>query len=206
MKISLKNIGKKYKSDWIFRELNHQFKSGHQHAILGNNGSGKTTLLMLLSGSLSPTEGEIEYGNGNSVVSRERIFKDVSLSAPYMSLINEFTVYEMALFHKKAKGLLNNITVDDLIDITSLSLKRDTLISKLSSGMLQRLKLGLTLLAKSGIVLLDEPTVNLDKKGIVWYRNMIDSYSQGRTVIVCSNHKEEEYGFCSTELIMENNK
>ena len=72
--------------------------------------------------------------------------------------------------------------------------------------MLQRLKLGLTLLAKSGIVLLDEPTVNLDKKGIVWYRNMIDSYSQGRTVIVCSNHKEEEYGFCSTELIMENNK
>jgi len=206
MNIVLKNIGKKYKSDWIFREINYEIKSGECHAILGNNGSGKSTLLKVISGALMPTTGRADYQYSQTALSRDRVFEHLSIAAPYMGLINEFTVKEMVLFHNKAKGLINGMNTGELMEITGLYTKRDTLIGNLSSGMLQRLKLGMALLAKSTIVLLDEPAVNLDEKGVNWYGEMIENYSRDRTIIVCSNHKEEEHSFCSMELIMENYK
>ena len=206
MKITLKNIGKKYNSDWVFKAVNWQFESGRQHAVLGNNGSGKSTLLKVISGSLSPTDGRIEYLSANTVINRDSIFKTISMAAPYIGLINEYTLMEMILFHKRAKGLLKNINEEELFKIAGLSFKKDSLINKLSSGMQQRFKLALALLTNSSLVLLDEPTVNLDDKGIAWYKEMVAEFTKDRTIIICSNHREEEYSFCNTPIIMENYK
>ena len=153
MNITLKNLGKKYKSDWIFQELNHEIRAGECHAILGNNGSGKSTLLKVMSGALMPTIGSADYHCSESVIGRDRVFEHLSIAAPYMGLINELTVQEMVLFHNKAKGLLHDMSIEELMDISGLYIKRDTLIGNLSSGMLQRLKLGMALLTKSTIVL-----------------------------------------------------
>jgi ABC-type multidrug transport system ATPase subunit len=206
MKITLENIGKKYNSDWVFKAVNWEFESGSPHAIIGNNGSGKSTLLKVISGSLSPTDGRIEYLSASTVVNRDSVFKNISIAAPYIGLINEYTLMEMVLFHKRAKGLLKSLSGEELLKIAGLSLKNDYLINKLSSGMLQRLKLALALLTNSSLVLLDEPTVNLDEKGIAWYKEMVREFTKDRTIIICSNHMEEEYSFCGTPIIMENYK
>lgn len=63
MDIELKNIGKKFNKDWIFRNLNYEFNSNNSYAITGTNGSGKSTLLQIISGFVMPSEGEIVYTN-----------------------------------------------------------------------------------------------------------------------------------------------
>ena len=61
MDIHLTQIAKRYRYDWIYRNLDYHFKSGHSYAILGPNGSGKSTLLRVLSGHLTPSKGEIIF-------------------------------------------------------------------------------------------------------------------------------------------------
>ena len=112
MDISLKNIGKKYKSDWIFRGIDHKFNSGESHAILGQNGSGKSTLLKIISGALMPTEGELEYQSPKSRINPDHFFNQVSIAAPYLGLVSEFTVYEMAAFHNNIKGLKEGMNTE----------------------------------------------------------------------------------------------
>ena len=75
-----------------------------------------------------------------------------------------------------------------------------------SSGMKQRVKLGLAILSNSPILLLDEPLSNIDKNGAEWYGNMIQKYSSNRIIIVCSNNQKEEFEFCSESILMENYK
>ncbi|NBQ48017.1 MAG: ATP-binding cassette domain-containing protein, partial [Sphingobacteriia bacterium] len=77
---------------------------------------------------------------------------------------------------------------------------RHKFIRQYSSGMKQRLKLALALLADTPLLLLDEPLSNLDRSGAAWYQQMITDYTAKRTVIVCSNAIEEEHFFCERAL------
>jgi ABC-type multidrug transport system ATPase subunit len=79
-------------------------------------------------------------------------------------------------------------------------------LSNYSSGMKQRVKLGLAFLTKSDILLLDEPSANLDAQAIAWYQKLIAEYKKDRIVVVCSNHISAEYEFCEHEIVMEDYK
>jgi ABC-type multidrug transport system ATPase subunit len=72
--------------------------------------------------------------------------------------------------------------------------------------MKQRLKLTLAILADAPILLLDEPTSNLDVNVIKWYQTLIETYAMHKTIIVCSNSIKEEYLFCTKTIIMEDYK
>jgi ABC-type multidrug transport system ATPase subunit len=72
--------------------------------------------------------------------------------------------------------------------------------------MKQRLKLTLAILADAPVLLLDEPTSNLDIQVIQWYQTMIQNYAQDKTIMVCSNSIKEEYHFCSKTILMEDYK
>jgi ABC-type multidrug transport system ATPase subunit len=91
MNISLNNVGRRFNKEWIFRNLSTEFTSGNSYAILGPNGSGKSTLLSVLTGSLSPSEGEISFSDTKEI-SVENIYKYISLAAPYLELVETFTL------------------------------------------------------------------------------------------------------------------
>lgn len=184
MNINLSCIGKQFNYKWIFRNLDLQINSGERLGISGHNGSGKSTLIKLLSGYLSQTTGELTYSFNEKKVSRDDIFRYISICAPYIDLINEFTVKEMVQFHSKAKNIGK---VDEIIAFCYLEDSSNVHIQDLSSGMLQRLKLGLCLSTPAQIYLLDEPTSNLDKQGIDWFRNSINIVSTDAIFIVASN-------------------
>ena len=103
MQIILQNIGRRFNRDWIFRNFDYEFILGETYAILGPNGSGKSTLLNVLNGSLTPSSGEIAYLSGDKPIEAEEVFKFLSLAAPYLELIEEFTLIEMIDFHFKFK-------------------------------------------------------------------------------------------------------
>lgn len=206
MKIILHQIGKRFNNDWIFRNINFQFEQGESYVILGPNGSGKSTFLQLLSGNLLASEGKVEYASKQmedgtwKIEDVENIYRYVSIAAPYLELVEEFTLEESIKFHQQFKSFINNFSVENIIDITGLQKAKHKELRYFSSGMKQRVKLALALLSDTPILLLDEPTSNLDKQGIDWYCNLVHFYSSNKLIIVCSNQQTHEYDFCKVQL------
>jgi ABC-type multidrug transport system ATPase subunit len=199
MKIVLENIGRRFNRDWIFRDIDRIFTSGNRYAVLGPNGSGKSTLMQVLNGSLSPSKGKISYFYNEKPVEAEQVFQYLSLAAPYMDLVEEFTLEEMIGFHFKFKQLKAGISEADVIDLLALPGAANKQIRYFSSGMKQRLKLILALAADTPMLMLDEPTSNLDSQGVEWYLGLVEKFSAGRLTIICSN-QPHEYGFCNEYL------
>ncbi|PWS27871.1 ABC transporter ATP-binding protein [Pedobacter yonginense] len=198
MKISLNNVGRRFNKEWIFKNLTADFVSGQSYAILGPNGSGKSTLLSVLTGSLTPSEGEISYSNP-SEIEVESIYKYMSLAAPYLELIETFTLREIIEFHFKFKNFATGVDAKQLLSILGLEKSSNKQIRYFSSGMKQRTKLALACCADSPILFLDEPTSNLDVQGINWYRELIENFSKDKLTIIGSN-QIQEYEFCSASI------
>jgi ABC-type multidrug transport system ATPase subunit len=199
MIITLQNIGRRFNRDWIFKGVDYTFTSGESYAILGPNGSGKSTLLQVLNGSLSPSFGKIEFVNDGKPVEIETVFTHLSLATPYLELIEEFTMSEMIDFHFKFKSFKPGMDKAQLINLLNLPKSANKLIKYFSSGMKQRLKLALAFCADTPMLMLDEPTSNLDTQGVDWYLSLVQQFAAGRLTIVCSN-QEHEYGFCNHRL------
>ncbi len=195
MTILLENLGKKFRKEWIFRKVNLSFESGNSYTFVGPNGSGKSTLLQVLAGVMPHTEGNIVYSIDNQIISIDDVFREIVIAAPYLELVEEFTLQESVEFHQKFKPFKDNISATELIDLLQLSPHKDKTVKNFSSGMKQRLKLGLAFYSESPIILLDEPTSNLDAQGLAWYLEQIEKHTANRLLIICSN-QPNEYTFC----------
>jgi ABC-type multidrug transport system ATPase subunit len=192
MQITLTNTGKRFNREWIFRHLDYTFTPRKAYAITGPNGSGKSTLLQVIGGAVLHNEGEINY-KMDSVPGDIQPYQYLSIAAPYLELIEEMTAKEMLEFHAQFKPL--TLTIAEILEIVGLSKARDKQLRNFSSGMKQRLKLAQAFFSDTPVLLLDEPTTNLDADGIALYHQLISGHAGEKLVIVSSNDKQE-YDFC----------
>lgn len=197
--IRLEHIGRRFNRDWIFRQLDYSFVSGSRYAVLGPNGSGKSTLMRIVSGSLTSSEGTVTYHQDGKVIAPEHVYRQLSIAAPYMELIEEFTLREMMSFHFSHKSILEGYGADTVAEYIGLRSSMDKALRFFSSGMKQRVKLALACFAKSEILLLDEPIVNLDAQAVNWYHRLLSDTVGSRLLIIASN-QEEEYKICGERL------
>ena len=144
------------------------------YAITGPNGCGKSSFAQILSGYSTPTSGELTYSINGKSVPVEEIYKHLSFAAPYVELIEEFTLNELLQFHFDLKAPIEEIEVGAIPDLMNLSKSRNKQIRNFSSGMKQRLKLGLAFFTPGHLVILDEPTTNLDESGVEWYLKNVE--------------------------------
>jgi ABC-type multidrug transport system ATPase subunit len=203
MQISLTNTGKRFNREWIFRGFSYEFAAPEKYAVTGPNGSGKSTLLQVVAGSLTHSEGTVQFANGQGIAAAENHFKYVSVAAPYLELIEEMTANEFLAFHTQFKPL--NIPAAEALQIINLSNAADKQIRYYSSGMKQRLKLAQAFFSTSPVLLLDEPTTNLDREGVELYLELIQNYTANKLVIISSNVMEE-YQFCDKVISIKNYK
>ncbi len=206
MHIQLEAIGKHYNREWIFRHLDHQFSPENPTVILGGNGSGKSTLLRLLAGHLLPSEGTITYSQNGESLANETIFTQVSMAAPYLDLFEDLKLTEAITFHQGFKPLRENWSVKQVIDRLQLDRAANKPLKNYSSGMRQRVKLGLAVLSNTSLLLLDEPVSNLDPAGIAWYQQLVEDHRKDRILVVASNRQRAEYDFCTAQLSVEDFK
>ncbi|MBL0145693.1 MAG: ABC transporter ATP-binding protein [Chitinophagaceae bacterium] len=197
MDINLKNIGKRFNREWIFRHINYEFTAGKKYALTGSNGSGKSTLLQVIAGSLTHNEGSIELKINLQTVNTEQLFCHLSIAAPYLELIEEMTALEMLHFHSTFKQLI--LPFAEILQIVGLEKAANKQIRYYSSGMKQRLKLAQAFFSNTPVLLLDEPTTNLDADGTALYHHLINKYTTNKLVIISSNDKHE-YDFCEEVL------
>lgn len=195
MTITLDKIGRRFNQEWIFRNIDYRFLQGNKYAVLGPNGSGKSTLLNLILGALSPSEGTIDY-DLDKKAPVDVIYQYMSFAAPYLDLIEEFTLQETIDFHYKFKALYEGYSTERVMDLLGLAKSQDKPLKYFSSGMKQRTKLALACCTATPVLILDEPTSNLDKQGVSWYHDIIEKFTPGRLVIIGSN-QESEYSFCN---------
>lgn len=205
LKIQVQEASKRFQYEWIFKNLSLELNSGDSLAITGSNGSGKSTLLKCISGAVPLSTGKLSYFLNEKLLAESEWYTALALATPYMELPEEFTLREAIEFHFKFKKPHLNLSLKEIIEILYLETHQNKPVSQFSSGMKQRVKLGLAVLSEVPLVLLDEPTSNLDKKGIQWYLSLIQTYTKNRLVIVCSN-EPREYEFCSQKLAMEDFK
>lgn len=198
--IVLDNVGRRFNSNWIFRHLSHSFHPDEHTVILGPNGSGKSTLLQVILGSLSASEGTVNYSIDERSLSIDDTLGLFSIATPYLELTEEFTLREMLAFHGSLMPFRDGLTCDEIVRTLYLDDAADRQLKYYSSGMRQRVKLGLALLSDTPFVLLDEPTSNLDSRATDWYAQLVTDNMEGRTIIVCSNTQELEYFFCRKSL------
>jgi ABC-type multidrug transport system ATPase subunit len=197
MTILLKNIGKKFNQQWVFRNINYEFTSQNKYAIVGSNGSGKSTLLQMIAGYNRSTEGEITYP-----VPPDELVKNLAYAAPYLELPEEMTWNEAIAFHHQFKPFFPELNKKAVLELSGLAPAANKPINYFSSGMKQRAKLCLAILSNTPLLLLDEPTSNLDAHAIQWYHSLIHQFGEKRTILVCSNYNKEEYAFCNNELVI----
>jgi ABC-type multidrug transport system ATPase subunit len=199
--ISLEQAGKKFYREWIFRNISISFLPDEPTVVTGPNGSGKSTLLQVISGAVLPTEGKINFLNVENV-NADNFFRHVSFTAPYLELIEEFTLNEIIAFHFKFKKPLKGISQKELISIMKLESNGEKVFKYFSSGMKQRVRLALAVFSDTKVLLLDEPCSNFDSESIDWYQQIITQSMGDRIVIVASNNQEHEYSFCGRHLNM----
>ncbi len=202
--LEAQQLGKRFNREWIFRDLSHQFIAGNTYAIIGPNGSGKSTLLQVLWGQVPASAGIVQYQINGHPMAMEDIYQSVSIATPYLDLIEEFTLVEMLAFHFKMRKPRAGFATKDLARIFELDHAKDKLIGHFSSGMRQRLKLGLAIYTQASFIFLDEPFTNLDEKAIKWYENQLQQLKD--TVVFIASNDPREYENSHEKIKLSNYK
>ena len=199
-KIELKDCGKSFNRQWLFRNLSLNLETGESWAVTGKNGAGKSTFMLMLASQLLPTEGSIERKNNNGNIPLEQAFSTCSLASPAMELPDEFSATDLFRLQEKVKPFR---MVNAAVEFAEMAGFNQSTMNKAlgfySSGMKQRLKLALAVFSDTPLLLLDEPLTNLDKTGEYFFQSLIEKHTSNRLVVVAGN-REEEFSFCQKKI------
>jgi ABC-type multidrug transport system ATPase subunit len=193
MKIIATGIHIKFRQEWVFKALSYTFESGKSYAIIGQNGAGKSTLLKTLAQYSLPNKGKVEF-EGLS----EDINKQISFAAPYSELIEEFTLPELLNFLIQIDFLTARWDFEAFSSFIDLRPSETKYIKNFSSGMRQKVKLGIALASDRPILCLDEPTSNLDETAKNWFYRALES--QRHKLILIASNEQAEINLCTDQL------
>lgn len=188
----------------LFRRLALQVESGETLAVTGSNGSGKSTLLRILAGVLEPRRGRVVLEVEGQAVAAEARPLRAGMVAPYLNVYDGFTARENLAFLARARRLSQApARIEDVLNLVGLLPRADDFVSTFSSGMRQRVKLCAALLAQPPLLLLDEPSSNLDVAGRETVRQVIGRQRERGGLVVLATNDEREVAWCDHTLDVE---
>ena len=189
MRLTADDLGMRFGRRVLFRKLSFEARAGQALAVTGANGSGKSTLLRILAGVLTPVKGQVSLHIGGQEVPAEERPLRTGLVAPYLNVYDGFTARENLDFIAQARRLPNSdARIAEVLELVSLTDRADDFVRAYSSGMKQRVKYAVALLAEPPLLLLDEPTANLDAAGVAMVeRVMAHQQAAGRLLVVATN-------------------
>jgi heme exporter protein A len=196
IKLRVRDLKKTFNNRLVFNKLSFELNSGDRFVITGKNGSGKSTLIKILAGVLTKTSGKLEYFVNDKKVDRENYYQVVGLVSPYLVLYDEFTAFENLSLFSKIRGMkISDEVINEILKRVGLFERRNDLVRTYSSGMKQRMKYASAILHDPLVLLLDEPTSNLDQDGKNFVDELIFNFRKDGIVIVATNETQDfKYG------------
>ncbi len=196
IKLELKNLTKTFERRVIFRNVNLDWEAPGLFGVAGPNGSGKSTLVKVITGLISPTSGSIKFHADGKTWAPSTAIDHIGFASPYLVLYDEFTAKENLELTMNIRGLkLDEKYMDELLDHFSLLKRKNDLVRAYSSGMKQRLKIIFAFIHDPAIVILDEPTANLDSEGKEKVYQLARRVAEKKIVIFATN-EEDELAMC----------
>jgi ABC-type multidrug transport system ATPase subunit len=196
-KLIVKGLGRRFNRNWIFRNVDFSIELGEQVLLCGDNGAGKSTFMRILAGQLTPSEGSIQLILNGQEIDPEQFYAHLSWSGPYMELYTDLSLKEAIKLHASFKPMM--VTQQEILDLLQLTDHQDKMLKHFSSGMLHRVKVGLAILTKSKILLLDEATTNMDEANSKLVTNLMQTHLDGRMLLYASN-RQEEFGLFARKI------
>ncbi|MEN6370701.1 MAG: ABC transporter ATP-binding protein [Armatimonadota bacterium] len=189
--LELKDISKSFGKRDVLSKINLSIDSGCL-VITGRNGSGKSTLLKIIAGLIQPTEGEVVFTLDGNILPLEMRRDLVGMVAPDLALYDELSAIENLKFFARVRGIRRS---DDelkaLLDSLGLQSRESDLVGTYSSGMKQRIKYAFAVMHNPPVLLLDEPSTNLDEGGIEIVDGIIKKWRERGIVVLATNEKSE---------------
>lgn len=201
--LSLQNVTKIFGRRLVFKNISFEMESGNVYGISGRNGSGKSTLAKIIAGIISPSSGKIIHQTGEKKIESEQLHDYLGFVSPYLFLYDEFTADEnLYHFAKIRNAKVDKKRIENLFDLFNLSDRKQDLLKGYSSGMKQRMKFIFALQHSPKIILLDEPTSNLDNAGKEAVYQLVREEAKENLVIIASN-EQSDLDLCNSIIDVE---
>lgn len=190
----------------IFDNLSFSYTTNGTYGIAGANGSGKSTLVKIISGLIAPSSGKIHHYNGDKQIIPEKLHNYIGFVSPYLVMYDEFTAEENLRLISDIRGIqFNQEYAYWLLEQFNILNRKGDPVKAYSSGMKQRLKFVFALLHSPSLLILDEPTSNLDNSGKEVVYRIINSESSQKIILIASN-EENDLALCRSVIELENFK
>lgn len=205
--IQINNLTKRYRDLTAVEDLNLTIEKGDVFGFIGPNGAGKTTTIKVLATLLEPSTGQA-YVDGVDVVRNPlEVRRLIGYMPDFFGVYDDVKVWEYLDFFAAAYKIPTNKRkgiIDDVLELTDLTGKREAYVEGLSRGMKQRLCLAKTLVHDPKVLLLDEPASGLDPRARIEFRALLkELQAMGKTIFVSSHILPELADFCNVVGIME---
>ena len=207
--IEVRHLSKKYGTHTAVDDISFKVEPGKIYGFLGPNGAGKSTTMNMITGCLSPTEGEVlvgEYSMMDEPVEAKRAIGYLPETPP---LYLDMTPLEYLRFVAEAKGIRRDKIADAVAEVmeeTGITDMSRRLIRNLSKGYRQRVGIAQAMLGDPDIIILDEPTEGLDPQQRTDIRALIHVLGRERTVILSSHVLSEVQEVCDRIIVISNGR
>ena len=201
MTIEVRNVCKSFKDVDAVRNVSLRVESGEALALLGPNGAGKTTLVEMIEGVQIPDSGEIKILEKTWAKDEHFLRKEIGLALQETRFQDRLTVEETLGLFAGFYGL-NQVRTREVLEIIQLESKRDTWVVQLSGGQRQRLALGIAILPRPQILILDEPTTGLDPNARRDLWKILEDFKSTGTTLILTTHYMEEAEFLCERIVM----
>jgi ABC-2 type transport system ATP-binding protein len=208
--ISVQHLRKEYDDTVALENLHLEVPEGEVYGLIGPNGAGKTTLIRILATLLEPTYGRVRIAGIDALEEPLKVHPLIGYMSDFFSLYDNMLVWEYLDHFARCYGIerrRRTKLIEEVLELVSLQVRRDSEIKALSRGMRQRLCFAKTLLHQPKVLLLDEPASGMDPAGRLEFRELLKQlHAMGRTVLISSHILTEMADFCTSIGIMEQGK
>ncbi|MDK2970725.1 MAG: type transport system ATP-binding protein [Candidatus Sumerlaeota bacterium] len=205
--IQISNVTKVYKDLTAVNGLSMEINQGDIFGFIGPNGAGKTTTIKILATLLKPTQGYALVCGYNVLTQADDVKRVMGYMPDSFGVYDDMKVWEyldfFAAAYKIEKARRKQI-IDDVLELTDLTHKKNDYVEALSRGMKQRLCLAKTLVHDPQVLLLDEPASGLDPRARIELRELLKELrNMGKTILISSHILTELADFCNSVGIIE---
>lgn len=187
--LELVNVCKSYKEKEVLHNFSMKFEKGI-YGLLGPNGAGKSTMMNIIADVLKPSKGDVLYDGVSIYKLKEKYRSHIGYLPQHVGYYDNFTADMTLEYFANLRGVPKKEykeRIEHVLKAVNLSENAKQKVKTFSGGMKQRLGIAIALIANPDVLILDEPTVGLDPKERINFRELLRGLASEKTIILSTH-------------------